>query len=498
MRNIVFLNLIHTNTVLIKGKTVSRSVMEFVSRLPEVGQIIPIASDIEQIKSFFDNEIEKFILLNEDRQDLLLDEMSQAAEGFSHCFYLYGDTPLLDPDLFERMYKNHLKYFADYTFADGYPYGLSVEIVTPRTLDELKKIQAAADFPVKRDALFGWIQKDINSFDIETEISKVDLRMKRISLSADSKINIRQLNSFIDAGIVKAEDFVREHERLEAFCRSYPNYYQVQISTRCPQSCFSCPYPGMNPDHLKDSRHMPEKELTALIDKIEAYTPDAVVCLSLWGEPSLYPGISEVLKKLLERSSLSFLIETSGLGWSIEKDPVLQEVAASSRIQWIFSLDALSPEVYEKIRGKGYSEAYGTAESFLALNPRKVWVQAVRMKGFEEDLENFYRHWKEKTENVIIQKYDHFSLRLEEKKVTDLSPLRRSPCWHLKREMALLADGRALLCREDIGSEHILGNCFQEELSKIWDAGSAKFEEHLKGEYCGICEHCDEYYSYNF
>ncbi|MDC7240547.1 MAG: spiro-SPASM protein, partial [Spirochaetales bacterium] len=395
------------------------------------------------------------------------------------------------------MYANHLKYYADYTFADGYPYGLSVEIVKPGTLEDLTKINAATAVPVARDSLFTWIQKDINSFDIETEISREDLRMKRISLSADTKINRQQLENFAGAGIVTAEDFVREHERLESFCRTSPAYYQIQINASCPQSCSYCPYPGMNPGHLKDSSVMSRERLKILIEKIAAYTPDAVVCMSLWGEVSAYPDIAAVLKELIQGNSLRFLIETSGLGWDIQ-DSKLIDIVRSGRIQWIFSLDAADAEAYSKIRGRGYEEACAAAEAFLALNSENVWVQAVRMKGFEDNLEKFYRFWKEKTENVIIQKYDHFSLKLEEMKVTDLSPLRRQPCWHLKREMAVLADGSVLLCREDIASENILGNCFEEELPQIWERGRDKFEEHLKGEYCGICEHCDEYYSYNF
>lgn len=481
------------------GKTLSIMIQDFASALPDVEKIIPIALDIEQVKLFFGSEeIEESLILSENRQDLLLQSMQQASDGYDNCIYFFGDTPLLDVELFNTMYAKHLKYYADYSFADGFPTGLAAEIITARTLSELNKLISEKNETISRDSLFSWIQKDINSFDIETEISEVDLRLKRITLAADNKINIMQLQAFIKEDIIKAQDFMQNHERLEAFTRSAPNYYQIQISASCPQNCSYCPYPGINPDHLNDKRQMSQEKVLNLVNSIESYTPDAVISLSLWGEPSLYEGIYELLECLLEQSSLSYVIESSGVGWGNLENDKIQQIISSPRIEWIFSLDALNPGIYSKLRGRGQTEAMNCAETFLKLNPSHTWIQAVRMKENEDDLELFYRHWKEKTENVIIQKYDFFSDSLPDKKITDLSPLKRFPCWHLKREMTILLDGTVVLCREDLKKENVLGNCFTEKIETIWDAGNSSFSEHLNNKYCGICEHCDEYYSFNF
>ena len=120
------------------------------------------------------------------------------------------------------------------------------------------------------------------------------------------------------------------------------------------------------------------------------------------------------------------------------------------------------------------------------------------MKETEEDLEDFFRHWQAKTDNVIIQKYDHFSGRLPERKVTDLSPLKRLACWHMKRDFHILLNGDVPLCREDISSEHLLGNIFKDPIAGIWNNGEAYYRDHLQGDYPEICKKCDEYYTYNF
>jgi spiro-SPASM protein len=125
-------------------------------------------------------------------------------------------------------------------------------------------------------------------------------------------------------------------------------------------------------------------------------------------------------------------------------------------------------------------------------------VQAVRMKENEERLEDFYRAWKARLGQVIIQKYDPFGGLLPDRRVADLSPLKRFPCWHLKRDLAVLLDGRVPLCREDVGVSHPLGNLFEEDLAAVWARGEPRYRDHLRGDYLPPCAGCDEYYTFNF
>ena len=93
------------------------------------------------------------------------------------------------------MHANHRRYLADYTFADGYPYGLTPEILTMDTVGRLRGM--ASEGAPDRETLFAVIQKDINSFDIETEISPIDMRMLRVSLSADIERNFLLLRRIV-------------------------------------------------------------------------------------------------------------------------------------------------------------------------------------------------------------------------------------------------------------------------------------------------------------
>jgi spiro-SPASM protein len=246
---------------------------------------------------------------------------------------------------------------------------------------------------------------------------------------------------------------------------------------------------------------------------------------------------------VLSRPGLSLIIETSGLGWKREElEETAALAAAASRkenahpaaLAWIVSLDAASPERYGEIRGPGFSTAVETAKTLLGLFPHDAYVQAIRTVGYEDDIETFYRSWKAAAPgggtNIIIQKYDDFCGALPKKQASDLSPVKRQPCWHLMRDMPVLIDGTVPVCREclgplgsqeplrfqePLGSQRplpdgkgipadtrqepgVLGNAFTEDLETIWSRGAPVYGEHCRLSYKGVCAACDEYYTYNF
>lgn len=427
----------------------------------------------------------------------LLAEMDGAAEGYDDIFYFYADCPFLDEAIAVRMHGNHRTYWADYTFADGFPYGLAPEILKKETASRLRGMSSTDEEPPDRQSVFTVIRKDINSFDIETDLAPADMRLLRVSLSADTERNFLLLRRIDERGARGSEAVCKALQDEPAILRTLPAFFPIQVVERCPQACSYCPYPVFGGNILAKTGAMPVETFAGLVKKIAAFSTDAVIDISLWGEPSLHPRVYDLIAAVLSEPGMSLVVETSGIGW----DPaVFARVRDSfpTSPTWIVSLDAHSEEMYKRLRGPGHAEAVRTAETLLSLFPRKTWVQAVRMKENEEDLDVFYKSWKAKTGNIIIQKYDSFSGFLPDRKVADLSPVKRFPCWHLKRDMAILIDGTVPLCREDVRAERPLGNALTEDLAGIWARGEKAYREHIAEKYPGICAGCDEYYTYNF
>jgi spiro-SPASM protein len=263
---------------------------------------------------------------------------------------------------------------------------------------------------------------------------------------------------------------------------------------------------------------MDVSQFEKLLEKISAFSDDAVIDLSLWGELSLHPRRMDLIRMVLSRPNLALIIETSGIGWkngeSEEALALAKEAADKSGrisplppLSWIVSLDSADSQHYENLRGPFFAEAQAFAKKLFTLFPNDAYVQAVRTSGEEDDIEKFYRSWKEAapgSRNVIIQKYDDFCGALAKKQASDISPIIRRPCWHIMRDFLIFIDGRAPLCREDLkalkgeGDGIIVGNAFTEDLQVIWSRGEPYYQKQCEKQYFGLCAGCDEYYTYNF
>ena len=488
----------------VEGENSLERVRQYAAGLPGVKRcllLIPEGGQLEVPAAGFQIRHVK----GEGVAELLRTLQSALAEGeYDNLFYFFADCPLLDPVLSSSMLDNHRKYYADYTFADGYPYGLSPEILKPAVLGPLlelaeKSRSAAGEEPIRgrdRDALFQLIRKDINAFDVETELSPVDLRMLRAELSADCKRNLLLLQRVIQAGAQDATGVCAVLEKQPEMLRTLPSFFSVQIVEGCPQLCSYCPYPRFGISETGKQGQMELKGFSRILEQIQSFCAEATVSVSLWGESAYHGEFADLALAVLERG-LRLVVETSGIGW---QEGVFARIAQSRQagLEWVVSLDTRDPKEYARLRGEGFEEAHRTVETLQSLFPGHVYPQAVRMNENEEGLEDFYRYWKNKTGRVIVQKYDPFCGFLPDRRVTDLSPLKRFPCWHLKRDVSVLLDGRVSLCREDLECRHGLGNLLEQGLEEIWKAGEPFYREHLQERYLDLCKNCDEYYSFNF
>jgi spiro-SPASM protein len=479
-------------------------VREYASQLPGVERclfLLPEGADAEVADLGF----EILRVKADGAADLLRTLQNQLSEAeYDNLFYFFADCPLLDPALSTRMLDNHRKYYADYTFADGYPYGLSPEILKPAVLAPLlelaeKSQPAAGEAPIgarDRDALFQLIKKDINAFDIETELSPVDLRMLRAELCADRKRNLLLVQRVVQTGARDAEAICGILEKQPEILRTLPSFFSIQIVAGCPQLCSYCPYPRFGISETGKQGQMELKEFTRILEQIRSFCAEATISVSLWGEPAYHGEFADLAGAVAEQG-FGLIVETSGIGWP---DGMLPRIAEKkhSGLEWVVSLDSRDPGEYATLRGEGFEEAHKTVEALQSLFPGHVYPQAVRMNENEEGLEDFYRYWKNQTGRVLVQKYDPFCGFLPDRRVTDLSPLKRFPCWHLKRDVTVLLDGRVSLCREDLQCRHGLGNLLEQSLEEIWKAGEPFYRDHLQESYLDLCKNCDEYYSFNF
>ena len=319
------------------GPTAFNAVLDIAAKLPDSDKIVVLAGENFSQKGSY--KVVQSVGL--DIKDLIRIFKEEVGDS-DNIFYFYGDTPLLDYSITERMYKNHLQYFASYTFADGYPYGMAPEILKTTVLDQLGTLAEKNQIKITRKSIFELIQKDINSFDIETEISSIDQRMLRVSLTADTKRNFNQLCQIMkqlnEDGGNSEDSIVAILEKKQHLLRTEPSFINVQITGGCPQVCSYCPYPELGGDVISRTDEMTVEAWQTILSKVKTFSDDAVFSISMWGEPSRHSNILGIVHELLEIEKFSLIIETSGIGWD---QNVLKSIAkiADGRIDWILSMD---------------------------------------------------------------------------------------------------------------------------------------------------------------
>lgn len=469
----------------------------------------------EEIKDEVEREMQRFSFQkefisakNEWTLQGAIEEIAKKAENFKSVVFAFADEPFLSVKLSEKLLQDHARYKSEFTFAEGFVGGLSPEIIDTGTLKILRdflkeKWQNEGKTEVTRAMFSDLIMKEPNSFDIESVLSNDDARLFRIFLNAEKKRNLFACRSAFEEEEKNPswdEDLGGVNEFSSSLClkvsvmQTLPAYYSLEISAK---SNLKSIYLLRN----SDEKFMEFSDFESISEKIKNFSSDAVVSLSIFGEPLLHPNFLDFCARLLS-FSLTPLVETDGFLIDENLCGKLSEIEKNfeSKIIWILRLDAVSEEMYEKIHGfSGLSRAQNAVNLLSSYFPERVYAQFVRMKTNESELEKFFRKWSDIKSatggKYIIQKYSNFCGALKDEEVADFSPLKRNACWHLCRDMCIFSDGKVPLCRENA---KIVGDALTEDLGEIWARFTPHIKEHFRGEYNGGCEKCDEYYTFNF
>ncbi len=465
----------------------------------------------------------------------LLEQMAASCSknGASSVIFSMADRPFLDSTLTDQILCEHEKYLSEYTFADGYPLGFFPEVVDSGTLNilsSLSKDKKLSDSPVDSGSIYSVIKTDINSFEIEAVIAPRDFRMLRLDFSCSSKAKLLSCKALFEEALNAKIPFdslslSELAEKTASVQQTVPAFYNVQICGKYSSSAIYNPLFASDKKlyEKSSSNVMSLEQFRALVSSASDFSESAVIGLGFWGDPILLPNLSDYVQAVLANPGLSVLIETDGHAVDENLAAKIKSVAESlcgseksgGKITWIVNVDSASAKKYGQIHGnlEGKSfESTGESETYFARSvnsvstlekyfPGDVYPQFVRMKINEDELETFYRFWHGSESpsggKVIIQKYDSFCGLLSDEKPADLSPLKRIPCWHIKRDMNVLSDGSVPMCRECVYS-NIVGNVFSEGIEQVWKKTRDFVRNHIECKFDEKCGACDEYYTYNF
>ena len=416
--------------------------------------------------------------------------------------YLFGDlyAPFLEPELGERYAGITVDRIAHYTYGEHYPRGVAPHALSGDAVKILRNVASGNYTPMDDEAFMDLMGLDINSYDIEVDVSPDDFRRYRLDFRARSRerlVLIEQLGRELEEPDYPAlSRLLLDRQDLH---RSIPAYVEMDLSDNCSLACDFCPREAMGLSGVEDGPVMNEELALRIVGELAGLNPDACLCLSPFSEPLKSPLWKKVAEKALG-AGLHVFIETNGLGmdesfrsWFLAQD--------ADRLTAIVSLDLLTAEEYSRYKKSDrFEDAVANTRALLTSGARNCYLQIVYMDELSEVIDAFYDFWSEYEDRVLPRKYNSFCGRLPERSTQDLSPLTRFPCWHLKRDMVIRTDGRVLLCKQDLDGSGFDGDLNRESLEEVWLRLADRFRDHLSGEEWGIglCKDCDEWHTFNF
>lgn len=429
-------------------------------------------------------------------------------KGIESILFVYGDAPLNDPQLLRRLYEQHSQEWADYSFTEQYPQGIGGEILSYRTLKKVKDLASTQDEVFQRDSLSRLLHRDIHQYDVERLISEHDFRPERLRLISDSPRNFQVLKKALEfsthsvSSVPSVEELVELTVKNPEFMRSVPAFVEMEITNHCNCVCIICPR-----THLmkRPMRHMKIEEYEKILQELKNLCGDLILSWGYMGEPTLHPDFFTLLQKTLEIEEFQLLIESNGIFWENTFYEQFLDclktlgLENSDRLTVILALDSSDRKNYSKLRSVDeLSRVEENAFQLLQKRPKQTYIQILRLKENDEELDSYHKKWSAYPKQILLQKYNSYRGELMDRKAVDLAPLNRFPCWHLKRDLCILSNGTVPFCKQDIDGKKSVGNAFTESIHTLWKRLEIPFIRDHQGNIDPFCKNCDEWFTYNF
>lgn len=412
--------------------------------------------------------------------------------------YFNGIAPLLDIHLTESIWSRHRKFLSQYSYSENLPDGIIPKILTREFLKTIPD-------GIKQE-IHEFFLKNINQYDVEIFFEHPDLRQYRLNLIPKDVRSHHLISNIFDTNPnFQYKDllpFIQNHSNL---FRSFPSWIELELYRGCELKCTFCPRQFI--DNSKDGTFLNLSSIIKIQKNLDETKSSYTICLGGMGEPFLHPDISLVIKNLLSGESIKELVIETALyvDWNIIqnsfKDLTENEI---SKLTFIVNLTTLKEPRYNQLYGKNLlNHIQNNLENLIQNFPiNNIHVQIIKILEVEDEVDEYFTKFEKKKINIIFQKYNRYVHLMPEKRVSDLTPLKKEFCWHLARDLYINSDGSVSLCKQVANSIDYkpIGNINDSDLLKIWLNAQESFRQSLLGQHGNTgapCLECDEWFTFN-
>ena len=413
--------------------------------------------------------------------------------GSDHIVKIYCDSPFLDMSVIEEMIDVHVEYCAEYTYSENLPSGMSCEIISKSLMTSIP----AGDGNTL--PLGQIIRSNINQFDVELFYKEPDMRHTRIGFRSSQPRDRAIMRNILDreGRIPRYSELMPIITATPEILHTGPSYVEIELTGECDLDCLFCFRKTLPSDHGEMAPEMFEK----LLNEMKNFNLPYSVCFGGSGEPMMHSSFYSILDRALKDPMIeTVVLETNGLSADGGFRAFLAGTV-SDKLRVIFNINGIDENSYKTIHAGNHYER--VVDNIIELNrmlaPGSIYVQIMKINETEQFLDRYYDIWEQNTITVILQKQNIFLGRIADRRYSDLSPLDRTPCWHLQRSMLVLSDGTVGFCKQDVSGDYARGSLKDSGLIDIWNKTRKSFIDDYRGTLSKKpdCSICDEWYTFN-
>ena len=257
--------------------------------------------------------------------------------------------------------------------------------------------------------------------------------------------------------------------------------YQIELTNRCPFTCVMCPREEMT----RELGDIDPELFRSLVDQI-GDNQGELLYLHHFGESLMHPRFGELVRYATDHGVRTHLSCNPNVLTAKKAD----EVLASGLTSILFSVDGITNETFQAIRGRA-ADIDGCVRNLNYFMERKnalgspvdVTIQMIDMKANAHEQEGFlelFRPLEARGARLHLKAFDTFN---DPSKKDMSTRLMTGRCTLPFDHMVVLWDGRVVPCCHDEDGHIVLGDANAQTLAEIWRGRSyrrfrASFLEH--------------------
>ena len=387
-------------------------------------------------------------------------------------------APLIDPGLTDRMIDQYRTTAEEnrMTFTQAPP-GIAGLVLAATLVHE----SAEKGIPI------GWL------FNYKPDQPQRDLIFQPccMEIPVELRYSIGRLVADTDRSTQRIADLLREHPRPDAIAigrwladrethsvEPMPREVEIELTT-------DDPYPDslMRPRGSQVTSRGPiDPGVVAKVVEELVRFDDSLVVLGGFGDPLRHPRFREVLEAIRSvrrngRGLYGLAVRTSGVDLTDDHmDALIEHEVDVLNV----TLDAWTPDLYGQLQSPGdpllasLESVRARVDRLLALQKERGTVKPAivpemcKSRDNVQELDAFHDGWLRRVGAVMISGHSHYAGQCEDRSVINMAPAHREACRRIRSRCVVLADGRVVMCDQDINGTHALGKIGKQSLEEIW------------------------------